>query len=170
MGVHLTALLRQFDAACAAADTLAEQVSTLFAAHPDAKIITSFPGLGPLAGARVLAEIGDDRNRFATARGLKAYAGAAPITRASGKKTFVLHRHVKNRRLAAAGTIWAFSALKASPGARRHFDARRAGGDWNHQSQSNLFNRLLGQLHHCLTTREYFDELHAFPPPLPIAA
>ncbi|CAN5711762.1 IS110-like element IS117 family transposase [soil metagenome] len=144
MGISLMALLRQFDAACAAAETLAEHVSALFAEHPDAKIITSFPGLGPLAGARVLAEIGDDRNRFATARGLKAYAGAAPITRASGKKTFVLHRHVKNRRLAAAGTIWAFSALQASPGARRHFDARRAGGDWNHQAQRHLFNRFLG--------------------------
>nr|WP_235172421.1 IS110 family transposase [Rhodococcus erythropolis] len=86
MGISLMTLLRQFDAACTAAETLAAHVSVLFSEHPDAKIITSFPGLGPLAGARVLAEIGDDRNRFATARGLKAYAGAAPITRASGKK------------------------------------------------------------------------------------
>ena len=39
----------------------------------------------PLTGARVLAEIGDDRSRFTDARALKAYAGAAPVTRASGK-------------------------------------------------------------------------------------
>ncbi|GAA3510982.1 transposase [Streptosporangium album] len=52
-----------------------------------AAIITSFPGLADLTGARVLAEIGDDRDRFADARALKAYAGAAPITRASGKPT-----------------------------------------------------------------------------------
>lgn len=87
MGISLTALLRQFDADCAAAETLAEQASMLFAAHPDSKIITSFPRLGPLAGTRVLAEIGDDRNRFGTARGLNALRRAAPITRASGKKT-----------------------------------------------------------------------------------
>ncbi len=37
--------------------------------------VTSFAGLGDLAGARVLAEIGDDRGRFADARSLKAYAG-----------------------------------------------------------------------------------------------
>ena len=36
-------------------------------------------------GARVLAEIGDDRTRFADARALKAYAGSAPVTRASGR-------------------------------------------------------------------------------------
>ena len=170
MGIQLTALWGQFDAACTAAADLAEAATAHFEQHPDAEIITSFPGLGSLAGARVLAEIGDDRTRFADARGLKAYAGAAPITRASGKKTVVLHRHIKNRRLAAVGPIWALGSLRASPGARRHFDARRHAGDWNHQAQRNLFNKFLGQLHHCLQTRRLYDEHQAFPPPLDLAA
>ncbi|MEV6340503.1 transposase [Nocardia vinacea] len=102
MGIGLAALLRQLDAACAAADELAE-AEIDFDKHPDAKIITSFPGLGSLSGAWVLAEIGDDRDRFTDARGLKAFAGSAPITRSSGKKTIVLHCHIKNRRLAAVG-------------------------------------------------------------------
>ena len=170
MGIQLTALLRQFDAACTAADDLAEAATAHFERHPDAAIITSFPGLGNLTGARVLAEIGDDRARFTDARGLKAYAGSAPITRASGKKTVVLHRHIKNRRLAAVGPIWALASLRASPGARRHFDNRRAAGDWNHQAQRNLFNKFLGQLHHCLQTRRLYNEHQAFPPPLDLAA
>jgi transposase len=170
MGIQLAALLRQFEAACLAADDLAEAARTHFEQHPDATIITSFPGLGLLAGARVLAEIGDDRTRFTDPRGLKAYAGSAPITRASGKKTVVLHRHIKNRRLAAVGPIWALSSLRASPGARRHFDTRRAAGDWNHQAQRNLFNKFLGQLHHCLQTRCLYDEHRAFPPPHALAA
>ena len=170
MGIQLGALLRQFDAACAAADELAEAAIAHFEQHPDAAIITSFPGLGNLAGARVLAEIGDDRARFTDARGLKAFAGSAPITRASGKKTVVLHRHIKNRRLAAVGPIWALASLRASPGARRHYDARRAAGDWNHQAQRHLFNKFLGQLHHCLQTGQLYDEHRAFPPPLQLAA
>jgi transposase len=170
MGIQLASLLRQFEAACAAADELAEAARDHFERHPDAVIITSFPGLGLLAGARVLAEIGDDRTRFADARNLKAYAGSAPITRASGKKTVVLHRHIKNRRLAAVGPIWALSSLRASPGARRHFDTRRATGDWNHQAQRHLFNKFLGQLHHCLQTGHLYDEHRAFPPPLALAA
>ena len=170
MGIQLATLLRQFDAACAAVEELAEAAIAHFEQHPDAAIITSFPGLGNLAGARVLAEIGDDRTRFADARGLKAFAGSAPITRASGKKTVVLHRHIKNRRLAAVGSIWALGSLRASPGARRHFDARRAAGDWNHQAQRHLFNKFLGQLHHCLHTGQRYDEHLAFPPPLSHAA
>lgn len=170
MGIQLAALLRQLDAACTAVNELAEAASAHFEQHPDAKIITSFPGLGMLTGARVLAEIGDDHTRFTDARGLKAFAGSAPVTRASGKKTVVLHRHIKNRRLAAVGSIWALTALRASPGARRHFDARRARGDWNHQAQRHLFNKFLGQLHHCLQTGQLYNEHRAFPPPLPLAA
>ncbi len=170
MGIQLAALLRQFEAACAAADELTEAAIGHFEQHPDAAIITSFPGLGNLAGARVLAEIGDDRARFADARGLKAFAGSAPITRASGKKTVVAHRHIKNRRLAAVGAIWALASLRGSPGARRHFDARRAAGDWNRQAQRHLFNKFIGQLHHCLQTGQLYNEHRAFPPPLPLAA
>jgi transposase len=170
MGIQLSALLRQFNAAATAADELAQAAIAHFEQHPDAEIITSFPGLGNLAGARVPAEIGDDRTRFAEARGLKAFAGSAPITRSSGKKTVVLHRLIKNRRLAAVGPIWALASLRSSPGARRHFDARRAGGDWNHQAQRHLFNKFLGQLHHCLHTGQLYDEHRAFRPPLPLAA
>ena len=47
-----------------------------------------------------------------------AYAGSAPVTRASGKTTAVMHRRVKTKRLASVGYVWAFAALTASPGAR----------------------------------------------------
>ena len=173
MGRQTLALLRQLDAACAAADDLEHAAIASFNQHPDAGIITSFPGLGPLTGARVLAEIGDDRSRFQDAKGLKAYAGAAPITRASGKSRSVTHRKVKNNRLAAAGYTWAFSALTASPGARRHYDRRREDGDRHAAAQRNLFGRMLGCLHHSLATGQDYDEATAFPDPrkkLPQAA
>jgi transposase len=51
----------------------------------------------------MLAEIGDDRTRFTDARALKAFAGSAPVTRASGRSIVITHRRVKNDRLAATG-------------------------------------------------------------------
>jgi len=163
MGRQSLALLRQLDAACTSADDLEAAATESFNQHPDAGIITSFPGLGPLTGARVLAETGDDRSRFQDAKGLKAYAGAAPITRASGKSRSVTQRKVKNNRLASAGYNWAFTALTASPGARRHYDRRRDAGDGHPAAQRNLFGRLLGCLHHCLATGQHYDEATAFP-------
>lgn len=163
MGRQALALLRQLEAACASVDDLAEATVQAFEAHADAEIITSFPGLGPLSGARVLAEIGDDRARFADARGLKAYAVSAPVTRASGKSVSVTARRVKNQRLASVGCMWAFSAMAHSIGARAHYDRRRAAGDRHTAAQRNLFNRMIGCLHHCLTHRVPFNEAVAFP-------
>jgi transposase len=120
MGRQALALLGQLNAACTAADDLEQATIESFNQHPDAEIITRFPGLGSLTGARVLAETGDDRSRFTDAKGLKAYAGAAPVTRASGKTRAVLHRRIKNNRLNAAGYNWTFAALTASPGVRSH--------------------------------------------------
>jgi transposase len=163
MGRRTLALLGQLDAACAAADDLEQAAVESFNQHPDAGIITSFPGLGALTGARVLAEIGDDRSRFQDAKGLKAYAGAAPITRASGKTKSVTRRHIKNNRLNAAGYTWAFSAISASPGARTHYDRRKEAGDRHAGALRNLFGRLLSGLHHCLITGQHYDETTAFP-------
>lgn len=174
MGRQTLALLAQLDAACRACDDLARDTEELFLQHPDAEIITSFPGLAVLTGARMLAEIGDDRTRFETGRDLKAYAGSAPVTRESGKSRRVSHRRIKNSRLAATGRHWAFSALTASPGAHAHYNRRRDIGDRYHAALRRLFNRMLGQLHHCLATRQRFDETIAFAapvlPPLTTAA
>jgi len=151
-GEQARALVLQLDAACRAAEHLAAATEEIFTEHPDAAILTSFPGVGTLTGARILAEIGDDRSRFAEARNLRAYAGSAPVTRASGKSIVVMQRRIKNQRLAAAGYVWAFAALTASPLARSHYDRRRAAGDGHPAALRNLFNRFLGQLHHCLAT------------------
>jgi hypothetical protein len=56
---------------------LEQQLAARFAAHPDAAILRSQPGLGMVLGARVLAEFGDDPARYQTAKGRKAFAGTA---------------------------------------------------------------------------------------------
>jgi transposase len=53
-------------AGCSPAEDLAAAATERFAEHPDAAIITSMPGLAELTGARVLAEIGDDRTGSST--------------------------------------------------------------------------------------------------------
>ncbi|MGP3954348.1 IS110 family transposase, partial [Nonomuraea sp. 3N208] len=52
-------------------NTLERQVEAYFGRHPDAEILLSQPGLGVILGARVLAEFGDARNRYASAKARK---------------------------------------------------------------------------------------------------
>ena len=120
--------------------------------------LTRQPGLGPVLGARVLAEFGDDHGRYADAKARKNYAGTSPITRASGTRRVVLARYARNRHLADATHQWAFCALTASPGARGYYDAIRARGAGHHAALRQLGNRLVGILHGCLKTRTLYDE------------
>jgi transposase len=142
---------------------LEEQLTLRSAVHRDAGIVQSLPGLGVVLGARVLAEFGDDPHRYATAKGRKAFAGTAPVTRASGLRTTVVARAACNQRLVDACYLWAFAALTASPGARRCYDAHRARGASHHQALRALGNRLVGILHGCLARRVTYQEQVAWP-------
>lgn len=125
MAQQATALLRALNTAVENETALQEAMTATFAKHEKSKLILSFPGLGPVLGSRLLAEIGDDPKRFPTARGLKAFAGTAPITRASGNRRAVTTRVICNKRLGQVGYLWALSLLTASPGARAHYQRRR---------------------------------------------
>ena len=141
---------------------LGEVVSHYFGRHRDAEIYASQPGLGVILGARVLAEFGDDRTRFADAKARKNYAGTSPITRASGKKKLVLARYARNERLGDAVQQWAFGSLKGSPGARAYYDTLRARKIGHQAALRQLANRLVGILHGCLKTGTHYDETTAW--------
>jgi transposase len=164
-------------AAVAVIASLSEQIAAVetaltsaFYAHPDATIVQSQPGLGVVLAAQVLAEFGDDPQRYTSAKARKAYAGTAPITRASGLRQVVLARAVGNWRLVTACHVWAFAALTGSPGARRYYDAHRARGATHHQALRALGNRLVGILHGCLRHRQPYDEQVAWPTSSVVAA
>jgi transposase len=144
-------------------ETLEAQVGAHFGRHPDAEIYRSQPGLGEVLAARVLGEFGDATDRYTTARSRKNYAATSPITRQSGKRKFVLARYARNNRLADALHQQAFSALRASAGARAYYDAQRARGVGHHAALRQLANRLVGILHGCLKTHTCYDEATAWP-------
>jgi transposase len=138
------------------------QVEEHFGEHPDAEIILSQPGMGPLLGARVLAEFGDAPGRYVDAKARKNYAGTSPITRASGKKKVVVARFVHNDRLIDALMSQAQSALQASPGARAYYDKQKARDLEHPAALRQLANRLVGILHGCLKTRTLYNEKTAW--------
>lgn len=165
MGQAVVAITATLAAANESIKGLEAALDAAFDQHPDGETLRSLPGLGLILAARVLSEFGDDPTRFTDAASRRNYAGTAPITRASGRSRVVLARHIRNKRLADACYLWAFAALTKSAGARAYYDTRRAAGDRHNAALRRLGNKLLGQLHHCLTTGQTYHETLAWPPP-----
>ena len=156
------AAVAQIDAINRQIAELEAELAASFEQHPDAGIYRSMPGLGVVLGARVLGEFGDDPERYESAKSRRNYAGTSPLTVASGRKRTVKARFIRNRRLSDAANQWALCSLRASPGCREFYDARRAAGDLHYQALRALGNRLVGYLHGCLRSRTPYDEAVAW--------
>jgi hypothetical protein len=70
----------------------------------------------------------------------------------------VLARYARNRRLSDATRQWAFSSLRASPGARAYYDELRGREKSHQQALRQLANRWVGILHCCLEQHVKYDE------------
>jgi transposase len=70
---------------------LDDQIAETFDQHPQAAVIQSMPGFGPLLGASLLVGAGDLR-AFPSAGHLAAAAGLVPVPNDSGRRTGNLHR------------------------------------------------------------------------------
>jgi hypothetical protein len=161
MGAAAAAIIGAITAMNAGLAALQQQIDHSFEQHPDAAIYHSMPALGSILSARVLGEFGDDRARWPDPVSRRAYAGSAPITRASGKRRLVLARNIRSKRLHDATRWWAFAVPSVSPGARACYDQRRAAGDGHEAALRRLASKLIGQLHHCLEHRVPYDEATA---------
>ena len=129
-----------------------------FDQHPDAEIIRSLPGLGMILGARVLAEFGDDPNRYHDAKSRKNYAGTSPIhpslRHPPGRLGPLRPQEAPRRRLLPLG-------LRSPPSQPRRPRLLRPParlGDTHHRALRALANRLVGILHGCLRHHSPYDE------------
>ncbi len=124
--------------------------------HRDVTILRSLPGVGRLVAATVLAEAARPlaERDYQT---LRAHAGAAPITRQSGKKTVVLMRWACNGRLRYAIYHWARVSVQADARCRAHYDRLRQRGHDHARALRGVVDRLLAVLIAMLASRTLYD-------------
>jgi hypothetical protein len=58
--------------------------------------------------------------------------------------------------------VWAFAAIPRPGPVKEHYERRRAHGDKHAAALCHLFNRLLGQLYHCLQSGQIYDLAKSF--------
>lgn len=99
-----------------------------FRRHPLAEVITSLPGMGFRLGAEFLATVGDPA-LIGSADHLAAWAGLAPVSRDSGKRTGRLHTPKRySRRLRRVMYMSALTAIRCDPTSRAYYQRKRDQG------------------------------------------
>jgi transposase len=126
LAIVLGSLLEQLN-------SLSARIEHEVASLEDGQHLMSFPRIGRINAAQVLAELGSVRTRFPSDAILASEAGVSPVTHQSGKSHTVVFRWACNKRLRLAVTTFADNSRHASPWAARLYqNARTRGIDHPH--------------------------------------
>jgi transposase len=122
-------------------ENIDEEIQKRFFARPEARILISLPGMGPILGAEFLVAVGDIC-AFSSADRLAAYAGLVPAANDSGKRVG-RHRRMRggNKTLKRVFYQSAFASLRSSPESRTFYDRKRAEGKRHTQALIALARR-----------------------------
>ncbi len=108
-----------------------QQIHTTFRGHPQAEIIESLPGMGPILGAEFVVAAGD-LAAYADAGHLASAAGLVPVPRDSGRRTGNLHRPKRySRRLRRVFYLSAQTSMMRE-GPNRDFYLKKRGEGCKH--------------------------------------
>jgi transposase len=125
--------------------------------HPQAKVICSLPGMGPLLAAELLVAVGD-LSSFPDAGHLAAYAGLAPVARDSGRRTNNLHPPKRyHRSLRRVFYLSALSSLSGPGPNRDYYQRKRAQGRKHQQALMALARRRVDVLWALLRDNRCFE-------------
>jgi transposase len=144
---------RRLDELCAAIEASAPgQICE----QRDVAILRSFPGLGRINIAALLAEACQPL-RDRDYQVLRMLSGSAPVTRRSGKSRFVRRRYACNNRLRNALFHWSRAAVQHDAISKQRYDALRRRGHNHARALRGVGDRLLFVLCTVLQRQTLYD-------------
>jgi transposase len=105
-----------------------EEIERLFLMSADSALFASLPRAGKRLAPRLLAEIGEDRTRYADAAGLQALAGTAPVLFQSGNYAKAHRRTACLKPLRNAMQHFAWQSTLQESWALTYYQRKRAEG------------------------------------------
>ena len=126
--------------------------------HPDFSLFDALPGAGAVFAPRLLAAFGEQRERYASAEERQKYAGIAPVTERSGKKTWVHWRLQCPKFLRQTFVEWAAESTRHSFWAQVYYQQQRAKGKAHQAAVRALAFKWIRILSRCWQDRTPYDE------------
>lgn len=135
-------------------------IEQLFALHPDSAIFASFPGAGPALAPRLLAGLGSDRSRFASAAEVQTFSGIAPVVSQSGQSKWIHFRWACPKFLRQSFHEFAGVSIQFCDWARAFYDKQRSKGKGHHAAVRSLAFKWIRILFACWRNRTPYNEQH----------
>lgn len=107
---------------------LDQRLNAALVEHPYWDLLGPATSLGPAGLGGLIAELGDDPNRFHAVDNIAAFAGSAPVLSESGTRGPTRRRDVKGTRLHKAMWHRAEGAIRHNPAAGHCYWTLRARG------------------------------------------
>src|SRR6266487_967346 len=126
--------------------------------HPDFSLFQALPGAGPVFASRLLVAFGEQRERYASAAELQKYAGIAPVTERSGKKSWVPWRLQCPKFLRQTFVEWAAESIRHSFWAQVYYQQQREKGKAHQAAVRALAFKWIRILSRCWQERTPYDE------------
>jgi len=126
--------------------------------HPDFPLFQALPGAGPVFAPRLLVAFGEQRARYASAAELQKYAGIAPVTERSGKKSWVHWRLQCPKFLRQTFVEWAAESIRHSFWAQIYYQQQRDKGKAHQAAVRALAFKWIRILYRCWQDRTPYDE------------
>jgi transposase len=155
---HMLALVAVLQSLTAQLSQLKRHIRTALRAHPEADWWLALPGSGLLTAARLLAYIGDNRDRFPSAQTLQVYGGTVPVTQQSGKRVRVFFRQNCHHALRDAITDLAANSRAKSGWALSYYRSQRSLGHDHTRAIRALANRWFKVIWTIWQRHEAYDE------------
>lgn len=156
--LHVLALVAQLRAVLVAIAQFEREIAQVAGTLPDYALFETLPGAGPQLAPRLLAAFGEQRERFRSADELQKYAGIAPVTERSGKKSWVHWRLQCPKFLRQTFVEWAAQTVPRSFWAGVYYRQQRAKGNSHHAAVRALAFKWIRILYRCWQTGTPYDE------------
>jgi transposase len=151
---------RKLDELCARLEAPTENAPGQIGEQRDVAILRSWPGIGRIVLATLLAEASEPLQRR-DYHALRPLSGVAPVTRRSGKQCIVIRRRACNKRLENALYHWSRVAIQHDPVSRCRYDELRRRGHSHGRALRSVGDRLLYVLCTMLERQALYERNHA---------
>ena len=126
--------------------------------HDRFAVASSFPNASTNTQARLIAAMGDDRNRYPKVENLQAASAIAPITTQSGKQKHVSSRWACSKFLRQTFHEYAGLSITASRWAKAYYEQQKSDGKSAQTAKRALAYKWQRIIYRCWQSGQPYDE------------